>query len=103
MNKEDIIRMAREAGFYCATRQSTLEGMIERFAAIVAAAEREACAKDKQDAERYRHMRNNAQFQSRNGPGLYWYLPQFSDGKVRDEGQQLDDAIDAAIRARGQA
>ncbi len=45
MNKEDIIRMAREAGFYCTTRQSTLEGMIERFAAIVAAAEREACAK----------------------------------------------------------
>ena len=60
------------------------------------------CVKDKQDAERYRHMRNNAHFQSRNGPGLYWYLPRFSDGKVRDEGEQLDEAIDAAIRARGQ-
>ena len=76
---------------------------LEAFAALVREDEREVCAKDKQDAERYRHMRNNAQFQSRNGPGLYWYLPRFRDGVVRDEGQQLDDAIDAAIRARGQA
>lgn len=65
-------------------------------------AEREACASDKIDAERYRHMRNNAQFQSRNGPGLYWYLPRFRYGKVHDEGKQLDDAIDAAIRERGE-
>lgn len=56
-----------------------------------------------QDAKRYRHMRNNAQFQYRNGPGLYWYLPRYSDGKVRDEGQQLDDAIDAAIQSRENA
>ena len=48
MNREDIIRMAREAGFchdinngiyLCAPMH------IERFAALVAAAEREACAK----------------------------------------------------------
>jgi hypothetical protein len=65
--------------------------------------ESEARADDRLDAERYRHMRNNAQFQSRNGPGLYWYLPRFGDGKVRDEGAQLDEAIDSAIRARGQA
>ena len=45
------------------------------------------------DAERYRHMRNNSQFQSRNGPGLYWYLPRYGRG---DEGEQLDAAIDAA-------
>jgi hypothetical protein len=48
MTKEDIIEMAREAGFdpdlwiYTDT--------FERFAALVAAAEREACAKV---AERY--------------------------------------------------
>ena len=43
MNREDVIRMAREAGFddfFC--RDLT----IERFAALVAAAEREACMDD---------------------------------------------------------
>lgn len=79
-----------------------IDTQVKYMVAMAVQAEREACAKDKQDAERYRHMRNNAQFQSRNGPGLYWYLPRFFDGKVRDEGQQLDDAVDAAIRARSQ-
>lgn len=51
----------------------------------------------REDAERYRHMRNNSQFQSRNGPGLYWYLPRYGRG---DEGEQLDAAIDAALAAR---
>lgn len=44
MTREDIIRMAREAGI----SQSHAEGMtdfLERFAALVAAAEREACVK----------------------------------------------------------
>ena len=45
MNREDIIRMAREAGFICARGDSALGEMLERFAALVAAAEREACAK----------------------------------------------------------
>ena len=49
------------------------------------------------DAGRYRHMRNNSQFQSRNGPGLYWYLPRFGQG---DKGEQLDAAVDAALAAR---
>ena len=43
MTREDIIRMAREAGlteFGGVTEQN-----IERFAALVAAAEREACAR----------------------------------------------------------
>ena len=46
MNREDIIRMAREAGLHYSGR-CTLTGMeshIERFAALVASAEREACA-----------------------------------------------------------
>ena len=44
MTHEDIIKLAREAGI----SQSHAEGMtdfLERFAALVAAAEREACAK----------------------------------------------------------
>ena len=40
MNQEDIIRMAREAGGI----PTKIDG-IERFAALVASAEREACAK----------------------------------------------------------
>ena len=46
MTREDIIRMAREANVYCTTRQQTLDAMLERFAALVRADEREACAKE---------------------------------------------------------
>ena len=49
MNQDDIIRMAKEAGFkprHNAPREWwMLTEDIERFAALVAAAEREACAK----------------------------------------------------------
>jgi hypothetical protein len=41
MTQEDIIRMAREAGF---AGWKCDEGKIERFAALAAAAERAACA-----------------------------------------------------------
>ena len=44
MNREDIIRMAREAGFRVNTTESLLEEL-ERFAALVASAEREECKK----------------------------------------------------------
>ena len=44
MSREEIIRMAREAGFDELDMWS-VSNAIERFAAIVAAAEREACAK----------------------------------------------------------
>lgn len=43
MNKEDIIRMAREAGGL--PDPMVFIGAYERFAALVAAAEREACAR----------------------------------------------------------
>ena len=49
MNREDIIRMAREAGLHIATDVYWMPiiGLeyAERFAALVASAEREACAK----------------------------------------------------------
>jgi len=55
MNRDDIIRMAREAGLTSAsskpwgeadvTRYFEAKDALERFAALVAAAEREACAK----------------------------------------------------------
>ena len=52
MNRDDIIRMAREAGFEVDEEGEILESdkwhtqtiFVERFAALVAAAEREACA-----------------------------------------------------------
>jgi hypothetical protein len=34
---KSTIEMAREAGVYCTTRQSTLDDMLERFAALVRA------------------------------------------------------------------
>ena len=41
MTKDDIIRMAKEAGF----TRTKMHGALERFANLVAAAEREACVK----------------------------------------------------------
>jgi len=43
MTREDITRMAREAGFVGFDGDN---GSLRRFAALVAAAEREACAKE---------------------------------------------------------
>jgi len=49
MNRDDIIRMAREAGLHIATDVNWMPivGLeyAEKLAALVAAAEREACAK----------------------------------------------------------
>lgn len=44
MNRDDIIRMAREAGYGWSLTDMHAPAL-ERFAALVAAAEREACAK----------------------------------------------------------
>jgi hypothetical protein len=44
MKQEDIIRMAREAGLIIDANQSGFDS-VEAFAALVAATEREACAK----------------------------------------------------------
>jgi hypothetical protein len=47
MIQADILRMAREAGLISrhGCRETASDEMLERFAALVAAAEREACAK----------------------------------------------------------
>ena len=44
MDRDDIIRMAREAGFESHDAIINYPKELQRFAAIVAAAEREACA-----------------------------------------------------------
>ena len=43
MTRDDIIRMAREANLWMTSDERI--AAVERFAALVAAAEREACAK----------------------------------------------------------
>jgi hypothetical protein len=45
MNREDIIRMAREAGIANSWDLNWQDKIIERFATLVAAAEREECKK----------------------------------------------------------
>ena len=45
MTREDIIRMAQEAGEAEGMAEFVFHPVIERFAALVASAEREACAK----------------------------------------------------------
>jgi hypothetical protein len=45
MTRDEIIKMAREAGFGPAVAWKECTPPFERFAALVVAAEREACAK----------------------------------------------------------
>jgi len=45
VGKDDIIKMAREAGFNPVSYTGANLELFERFAALVAANEREACAK----------------------------------------------------------
>lgn len=46
MTKDDTIRMARKAGFnWPEIHTTTIEERLERFATLVAAAQREECAK----------------------------------------------------------
>ena len=76
MTQEDIIRMAREAGMgYVEHIGEEYMQQIKRFAALVAAAEREACAKV-----------------------CDWYVDSSSD---HEAGTAMN--IQDAIRARGQA
>jgi hypothetical protein len=81
MTQEDIIRMAREAGFqsaeYWPDDFKGLMGCVERFAALVRAAEREACCGG--------DVLNSANISGDDSP------------------HQVIEKYRAAIRARGQA
>jgi hypothetical protein len=52
MTRDDIIKMAREAGFNPVSYTGANLELFERFAALVATAEREACAQLCEDRER---------------------------------------------------
>lgn len=45
MTREEIVRVAREAGMFVTSELKGQTDKLERFAALVAAHEREACAK----------------------------------------------------------
>ena len=55
MNRDDIIRMAREAGLADSNGVVHAFYQLERFAALVAAVEREACAKVCEAADKSTH------------------------------------------------
>ena len=88
MNREDIIRIARDCGinFHQAGWPE-----LERFAALVAAAEREACSRAK--AAKPRKLKPV-------GRGMLLDEQQFCFDKGWREGAA---SVRAAIRARGQA
>ena len=97
MTREDIIRMAQEANVYCTTRQPTLDAMLERFAALVAAAEREKSLQlwmllDDVDTADDIAKTDEAIYRSlcRQAHAKRWSLLN-------------GDEVDAAIQARGQA
>ena len=51
MNREDIIRMAKNSGLFVGLVLERDLDWLERFAALVASAEREACAKVCEDLD----------------------------------------------------
>ena len=87
MTQDEIIRMARQA---CAPNQAfnSDEEWVKRFAALVAAAEREACANVCED-EASREKWNWDNDLPQNQP--FW-----------NGGEQLASSCAAAIRARGE-
>lgn len=80
MNREDIIRMAREAGMTVCRDEWVFGEMLERFADLVATAEREAIEKIDWTAL----LRQGAMM-------------------TRGDAETLADRVVGAIRARGQA
>lgn len=87
MNREDIIRMAREAGLTVCRDEWVFGAMLERFAALVAETEREACAKVcEEEASRAKWNWDN----DISGNQPFW-----------NGGEQLASSCAAVIRARG--
>jgi hypothetical protein len=79
MSRNDIIRIAQEAGFRVNTTESLLEEL-ERFAALVASAEREACAKSLEQAA---EAAKDADPQ-----GFVWIAIKTSAEGIRERGKQ---------------
>lgn len=89
LSRDDVIRMAREAGVTDGIELPAEVAAVERFAALVAAAEREACAKacEAIEAERWKAYKTGTPEQWRGHP----FVEGQSDGAEQ---------CAAAIRAR---
>jgi hypothetical protein len=61
MNRDDIIRMAQECGYWSGQTVEMNDVGLERFAALVAAAERDECAKVCEDELCYCCWEDDAQ------------------------------------------
>ena len=85
MNREDIIRMAREAQmpFYWRTGEITYLDKLERFAAFVASAEREAIAQMIEDAPALMEFAQNDQ----GGCLMCGFTPKLAAKTIRARGQ----------------
>ena len=95
MDRDDVIRMAREAGLGWAEGLGGMDDFLERFAQLVAAHERERA---EQDALRYRWIRANSR------TGLHDSCsPGWTTSHHMLSGRDLDEAVDLAIRNRGNA
>ena len=98
MNREDIIRMAREAGFII-NDENPMTHSLERFAALVAAAEREKVRSSMKKA--FRRMAGLIRADEREA------CAKLADDQAQDEpyghAKFRCANIAAAIRARGQA
>ena len=94
MNRDDIIRMAREAGYI--DSQFTPITTLERFAALVAAAEREACARVCDEKREEWGWDDDGQLAARDcanairarGEGLVRKTHQFSNKTIRARGEE---------------
>ena len=65
MNREDIIRMAREAGVYSGANEMVFAASLERFASLVAAAERNSWPAEMEAMERQVNILTDALAQAK--------------------------------------
>jgi hypothetical protein len=97
MNREDILQMGRQAGAFIELAQEKDLLWLERFAALVASAEREACAEIADRLPRIYRETEEAHYRLSPEP--------FKPSNFGFDFAELKqaEAITHAIRARGQA
>ncbi len=96
MTREDVIRMAEQCGIPEFENNESQADNLERFAALVAAAEREACARSA--GWLWQQFQDTKEAHERNSPELF--RPEqfgFDQSTVQQSKRIMD-----AIRARGQ-
>ena len=103
MNREDIIRMAREAGFII-NDENQMTHSLERFAAIVVAAERNSWPAEMEAMERQVNILTDALAQAKaEEREACAKVCEDLDSVSPEEDNPAPWCIAAAIRARGQA